>query len=274
MNRDEVIQKLEQFKSRLVKEVAEAYETRGSSFGNERFAAWRRQLTKFLDENLPGESSKLDQRLRHMFISRGRSESDFDVFWRRDGEPSEAYLDSLILDVRNDEFDLNRGPVKNSSVSTTAKPSKAKSPKVFVVHGHDELMKTKVARFIERLGFTAVILHEQASRGMTIIEKIETKTDVGFAIVLYTADDQGNANEGAKKGDLHARARQNVVFEHGYLIAKLGRAHVVPLVTKGVELPSDIGGVVYVEEANWQFEIAKEMKAAGYAIDFNKVLGS
>ena len=158
--------------------------------------------------------------------------------------------------------------------SIIRKPSLS-NKRVFIVHGHDELMKTKTARFIEKLDFEAVILHEQANKGMTIIEKIEANTDVDFAIVLYTADDRGNTETEAAKGNLNHRARQNVVFEHGYLIAKLSRTHVVPLVSGRVELPSDISGVVYVDDgANWQIEIAKEMKGAGYAVDLNKIIGS
>lgn len=141
--------------------------------------------------------------------------------------------------------------------------------RVFIFHGHDELIKTKTARFVEKIGFEAVILHEQANKGMTIIEKIEENSDVGFAIVLYTADDKGNTSAAAANGELHSRARQNVIFEHGYLIGKLTRSHVVPLVSGNLELPSDIQGMVYVDDANWQIEIAKEMKAAGYIIDFN-----
>ncbi len=105
-----------------------------------------------------------------------------------------------------------------------------------------DALKDKVARFIEKLGYEAVILHEQANKGMTVIEKIETNTDVGFAIVLYTPDDKGNVSDLAVKGELHDRARQNVVFEHGYLISKLGRKRVIPLVSGKVELPSDING--------------------------------
>lgn len=43
--------------------------------------------------------------------------------------------------------------------------------KIFIVHGHDELAKVEVARFVEKLGLEAIILHEQASSGNTIIEK-------------------------------------------------------------------------------------------------------
>ena len=174
------------------------------------------------------------------------------------------------MDIENDEFDLSP-PSEAIQVRIARKPS-LENKRVFIVHGHDDLLKTKTARFIEKLGFDAVILHEQASKGMTIIEKIEANTDVGFAIVLYTGDDRGNTEASAAKGELNARARQNVVFEHGYLVAKLTRSHVVPLVSGRMELPSDISGIVYVDDANWQIEIAKEMKAAGYAIDFNRLV--
>jgi predicted nucleotide-binding protein len=75
----------------------------------------------------------------------------------------------------------------------------------------------------------------------------------------------------AEHSALKPRARQNVVFEHGLLIGKLGRENVVPLVADDIEIPNDISGVVYVRD-DWQKAIAKEMKKAGYEIDFNKVL--
>jgi hypothetical protein len=44
---------------------------------------------------------------------------------------------------------------------------------VFVVHGHDGEAKQAVARFLEKLGLSPIILHEQADRGRTIIKKFE-----------------------------------------------------------------------------------------------------
>lgn len=269
MNKKEVIEQLEAFKHRLVNDVLAAYRNRGSEYGNERFSSWRRQITKFLDQHLPGASSTLDSKLLRTAFYSDWSESDADVFIREDGAPSEAFIDSLILDIRNNEYDSFLSKPERS-LRKESKPLGNK--RVFIVHGHDELTKTKVARFVEKIGLEAVILHEQANKGMTIIEKIEANTDVGFAIVLYTPDDKGNSNENASKGELQGRARQNVVFEHGYLIAKLTRARVVPLVSSIVELPSDISGMVYVDDSNWQIDIAKEMKAAGYEIDFNKII--
>jgi predicted nucleotide-binding protein len=141
--------------------------------------------------------------------------------------------------------------------------------KVFIVHGRDNEAKQEVSRFIEKLGLEAIILHEQASVGMTIIEKIERySNDADFALVLYTACDHGL---GVHESNIPPknRARQNVVFEHGYFMAKLGRENVCSLVKGDIEKPNDISGVVYVamdDFGAWKTEVAKELKACGYTI--------
>lgn len=137
---------------------------------------------------------------------------------------------------------------------------------VFIVHGHDEIAKLEMADFIETLGLEPIILHLQASSGRTIIEKIEHYSNVGFGVVLYTPCDVGS-KVGALNGKY--RARQNVVFEHGYLIGKLGRPRVAAIVKGAVETPNDISGVVYIsldEQGNWKEELKKEMRSAGYEV--------
>lgn len=157
----------------------------------------------------------------------------------------------------------------DSSVMAIKENESSDNTKVFIVHGHDDAAKNEVARTIEKLGFEAVILHEQQNKGQTIIEKIEEHTNVGFGVVLYTPCDMG----GKDSESLQSRARQNVVFEHGYLIGRLGREKVCALVKGNVETPSDISGVVYTPMVGtgWKFELANEMKAAGYAVDLNKL---
>jgi hypothetical protein len=140
--------------------------------------------------------------------------------------------------------------------------------KVFVVHGHDDGAREAVARYLEKLGFEAIILHEQASRGRTIIEKIEDHGEVGFAVVLLTPDDVGGANE----TELKPRSRQNVILELGYFIGRLTRSRVCALKRGNVEVPSDFGGVVYTEfdeNGGWKTSLGKELEAAGFQIDWN-----
>ena len=144
--------------------------------------------------------------------------------------------------------------------------------KVFIVHGHDEAARLAVARFVEKIHLEAIILSEQASAGNTIIEKIEANSNVGFGIVLYTPCDLGRSKE--EKDQLKPRARQNVVFEHGYLIGKIGRENVCALVKGDIETPNDIAGVVYIkmdQGDGWKLDVAKEMKKSGYEVDLNKI---
>lgn len=143
--------------------------------------------------------------------------------------------------------------------------------KVFIVHGHNEAVKEKVARFVEHLKLKPIILHEQADKGRTIIEKFEANSeDVNFAIVLLTADDSGKAN---KETNFKQRARQNVIFEMGYFIGMLSRSHVFMLLEEGVEKPSDLDGIVYTSlSEDWKSKLFKELTACGYKLDANDLV--
>jgi predicted nucleotide-binding protein len=149
-----------------------------------------------------------------------------------------------------------------------------KNNSVFLVHGHDGETKYAVARFLEQVGITPVILHEQISKGMTLIEKFETFAKrAGFAVILMTPDDYGYqvGNEENKKH----RARQNVIFELGYFSALLGREKTIVLKKGDIEIPSDAFAIVYEPVDNnegWKMRLAKELKAAGFSVDMNKAV--
>ena len=104
-----------------------------------------------------------------------------------------------------------------------------------------------------------------------VIEKFEDYAHVGFAVVLLTPDDIGKLKDDA--GDFRPRARQNVIFEFGYFVAKLDRKHVSALVKGEVERPSDYDGVVYIpldDSGGWEMRLIQELKSAGYDIDANQ----
>jgi len=147
------------------------------------------------------------------------------------------------------------------------------SRRVFVVHGHDEGAKNSVAYVLGKLQLEPVILHEQASGGRTLLEKLMHYTDeVAFAAVILTPDDVGASR--ALPSDLKPRARQNVILELGLLIGKLGRGRVCALVKGDVERPSDIAGVVYVDmddRGAWKSELGRELRNAQIEIDLNRL---
>ncbi|MEZ9923682.1 TIR domain-containing protein [Vibrio breoganii] len=172
---------------------------------------------------------------------------------------SENSVDDEARDTEALDFSVpNKPPIDGSDFN---------KDQVFIVHGHDEHAKNDVKSYVESKGLEPIILHMQASGGRTIIEKIDHYSNVGFGIVLYTECDIG-----AKRDSLGFkwRARQNVVFEHGYLIAKLSRSRVAALVKGTVETPNDISGVVYVSmdaAGNWKSELDAELRNAGFNVN-------
>ena len=146
------------------------------------------------------------------------------------------------------------------------------SKNIFIVHGHDETRRIAVEAFVRSINYNPIVLFKEPSLGQTIIEKIESNAEnVCFAIVIYTSCDLGKAKESS---DLNPRARQNVVFEHGYMCAHLGRKKVVALLENGIEQPGDLEGVIYIkldDAGLWQMKVAQEMKAVGLDVDLNNL---
>jgi predicted nucleotide-binding protein len=148
--------------------------------------------------------------------------------------------------------------------------------RVFVVHGHNDEMKQSVARTLEKLGLKPIILHEQPNQGRTVMEKFIDYTDVGFAVVLLSPDDLAYSKEKSHK-EATTRARQNVIFELGFFLGKLGRTHVAALYQKDdkFELPSDYSGVLYIPYdtvGHWRYQLAGKLQACGYKeADKNKL---
>jgi len=174
-----------------------------------------------------------------------------------------TFLEAIVQRVRK-----NLIPERGESLAPEG-PSPLPSDKqnmIFVIHGHDEASKSQVARLIERLGLTPIILAEKPNRGRTLIEKIERHSDVAFAVAILTPDDL--------VADKSARARQNVIWELGHFEGKLGRDRICLLLAPGVEIPSDLRGIAYYELDKgdaWQYKLAKEFRDAGFSVDLNKV---
>lgn len=174
-----------------------------------------------------------------------------------------AYLKAIAVDEDfwKETEEINKGVTQMNN-------------KVFIVHGHDNEAKLETARTLSNGGFDSIVLHEQPDSGRTIIEKIERFADVCYAVVLYTECDLGRDRNVPVEKEQY-RARQNVVFEHGYLIGKLGRDHVTALVKGNVETPGDISGVVYTKmdkAGAWKTQLAKNMQDVGLPVDMNTFL--
>jgi predicted nucleotide-binding protein len=173
---------------------------------------------------------------------------------------------------------------------------------IFIVHGTDYQSVKELKAILLEVGITPIILHEQPSKGMTIIEKLEEYSKVDFAFIILTPDDNAfgkyewfsalrtyfkkidaSVDEIRDKlnnlkvkeivalnpiyNDLHKdRARQNVILEFGYFIGRLGRQKVCCLYQGDIELPSDMHGICYLHFNNSVYEVKDtiigELKAA------------
>lgn len=166
-------------------------------------------------------------------------------------------------------------PEVRMSGSTEDEPG---SGTIFVVHGHGENRKESVARLLhEAVDVPVVILHEQADQARTLIEKLEdVAAEASFAVILLTADDVGGRKpEEGTAPELGSRARQNVILEAGYFMGALGRSAVALLYEEGVELPSDMGGMLYTpfdSGGAWKMRLGRELKAAGIDFDSNVLM--
>lgn len=182
-----------------------------------------------------------------------------------------------LLTIVKEDLTLSN-ELKSSKHSHCSNENKEYSNKVFVVHGHDEACKERLAHFLREFGLDPIVLHDQPNKGRTIIEKFEEEaSDVGYAFVLMTPDDVGMEKglfeqvlKGIGKEGLCYRARQNVVMELGFFYGKLGRNRVCCLMKGDVEKPSDFSGIVYLSFINKVDElyrdIIKELRASGYEI--------
>jgi predicted nucleotide-binding protein len=209
-------------------------------------------------------------RLDHGPLIMGRDDTPYEVHqYLTDGKRRAILL--LQQAIRGLEEEIDDRASREAAVVSITTVATPRPRKVFVVHGHSEAREA-AARLLERLGFEAIILQEKPNEGRTVIEKVEAHSDVGFAVVILTPDD-----EGCLKGEpLQPRARQNVVLELGYFVGRLGRKNVCALKAGNLEMPSDLGGVVcepFDASGSWKMVLGRELKAAEFEIDWNQVFG-
>lgn len=241
---------------------------------NGKWETWRKRIKSILNQIVKEGSEPYTYYEAGQNVKlKGYSISNFEI-------AKSNYLKSLeslenIL-IEGDFFQelLNNDIVNSKKTESKTSIVKPANNKVFIVHGHDHILKVELEIFLSKLKLNPIVLHRESDKGQTIIEKFEANSDVSFVFVLltpdevaYTADQLEKEDENRKK---EFRARPNVIFEFGYFIGKLGRRKVCALHKGNVNLPSDISGVIYKKVDNSiediGFGLIKELKAAGLTI--------
>lgn len=232
----------------------------GQNADTPEFNAWRDNVKRFLKKTYGDESHEAKAFSKIIFFS------PFAVM-EHGYQNDQTYRDGLqqaILYLKNyqdDYTDENGSPNKGNNEN---------AKDVFIIHGRNERVKNEVANFLTILDLQPIMLNEQANKGRTIIEKFEDHSNVMAAIALFTSDDVGKLKD---CDELEDRARQNVIFEAGYFIGKLGRERTIILYEDGLKIPSDLSGYLYIpldSDKQWHQGLIKELKAIGFNIGIKR----
>ncbi|MCY3729004.1 MAG: nucleotide-binding protein [Nitrospira sp.] len=241
-------------------------------YNSPEFKKWKRDTQVTLRNTFEDNSSHLNDFNNISFFPAtvsimGRTPSTrFQHAYLKGLDSATAVLKSMIEEVEEYWEDESETQIPSNAQANDGPSTK----EIFVVHGRDKDTKNTVARFLEKLELTPVILAEIPGKGRTIIEKFEQHAQVGFAIVLLTPDDAGSLQ--GDNNNLSPRARQNVIFELGFFIGRLGRKRVCALTKGGVEIPSDYAGIEYItldDSGGWQSKLIQELKGARIEFDAN-----
>ncbi len=157
---------------------------------------------------------------------------------------------NYIMKTPADTYESGRNTIQNMV---------EKGLKIFIVHGHNKTAVLELKNYVQNTLKLPepIVLAEKPSRGLTIIEKFEEYSkEVGVVFILMTPDDFTN--------DQKSRARQNVIFELGYFMGKLGRksGKIILLLEGELELPSDISGIVYIHIDHGIVHASEEIRQA------------
>lgn len=167
-----------------------------------------------------------------------------------------GYFEQALEEILNANPEIETGKVHKVSGNT-----------VFIIHGHDNAIKTEVQLLLTRAGVFNIVLHEQPDKGRSIIDKlVEESNSSNYAIALLSPDDK------TFEGNL--RARQNVILEIGYFIGRLGKERVRILRKGETEIPSDLSGILYEnydEVGAWKMKLCKELIAVGIYVDIEMI---
>ena len=242
---DKIQQQINKGKVLYERNLTTQQEVYESKMNYRRWDDYNNQLLKYLF-NTPTESIRYVYQSSFYILELDRESISLDAI-----NDHKKYIKEKIhrLESLHDRLELIPLALPLDSNLPSPANKKPGNSKVFVVHGHDDISKNELEIFLRSIGLEPIVLHRQADEGLTIIEKFEKHSDVGYAFILLTPDEVAYLrSEDAKPDDerkKELRARPNVIFEFGYFVGKLGRSRVCCLHTGDVSLPSDVSGMIY-----------------------------
>ncbi|GEM_PF-6472732 len=194
------------------------------------------------------------------------------------GKLKQSLGDDLIAPVEE-------GPIKEplrGDLSVDAQESiveiSAQEPKtlarVLLVPGSDQLINNEVAAFLRSLA-VEVTMYSQSEEQAPLIDRLNRYAYSDFIVVIFSPDfyfyPRTQSHENAS-----IMAPQEMVFQLGYLVAKLGRQKIVVLCQEHDRLrrPTDYFDLYYVSlnpMGSWKTDIVNRMKSSGVPVPENQL---
>jgi predicted nucleotide-binding protein len=167
---------------------------------------------------------------------------------------------------------VSHQPVSLSSMHHVSSQQTTSRVGVLIIHERDEDVERALSQFVRRLGFELMLINESTEGIKASIERLGQQTQIGFAMLLASAEDIAGAQ--SLDQPLSPAARR-AAFDMGYCCGKLGPDRVCVLHISSAGLFHDENGVNYIPidaAEGWQIQLAKQLKRSGLDVDLNKVL--
>jgi len=150
--------------------------------------------------------------------------------------------------------------------------------RVLVACGSDDEMKDALTAALAKLRLVPVLLCEEPAHGRKIVERFADYVDIEFAVVLLSPDDCVYA-KGEEPSKHKLKPAQDVVFELGFLLGKLGREHVFVLFRESekrvFDVRLDFEGVKaapFDDRDSWKLALIRELTNCGYMVEADRIL--
>ncbi len=148
--------------------------------------------------------------------------------------------------------------------------------RIFVVCGTDDEMKQAITNALTKLWLVPVVMCEEPSQGRKIVEHFADYKDVGFAVVLLSPDDFAYSKDDSPT-KRRLRPRQDVVFELGFLLGKLGNDHILVIYREcaNFECLTDFEGLkltAFDDRDSWKLALIRELSNSGYTVEAARIL--
>jgi predicted nucleotide-binding protein len=164
---------------------------------------------------------------------------------------SRAQLERLVRDI-DQVFEIRAN-------SQLEQPAQHVEPRVFITHGRSSDWLAVQAFVDKDVKLSTIELAQEPNAGRTVIEKLEDYAGrCNSAVIVMTGDDVANGDE--------ARVRENVMHEIGFFQGRYGRKAVIMLHEDGVNIPTNLAGLVYIAFPKGSIEsgyhvLQRELKA-------------